>query len=130
MKLPRVGSEPMSKPRHSRQVRLAEIGEEGQVRIEATTAHVSADGLAGAIEVRYLAGAGVGKIATTNEAIAEAARAVDASVQIVEAPKVLLGLGEPPAFGARDPVALEVALGAWRALAHLRRAALRREGKP
>jgi hypothetical protein len=117
----------MSKPRHSRQVRLAEVGEEGQARIEATTAHVSADGLAGAIEVRYLAGAGVGKIATANEHLAEAARAIDPSVQIVAPPAVFLGLGEPPVFGARDPAALEVALGAWRALAHVRRAALRRE---
>jgi hypothetical protein len=45
------------------------------------------------------------------------------------APEALLGLGEPPAFGARDPVALEVALGAWRALAHVRRAALCPEAK-
>ena len=118
----------MSKPRHSRQVRLAEIGEEGQARIQATTAHVEAEGLAGAIEARYLAGAGVGRIAVVSEVIGAAARAVDASVQIVAEARVDLRLGEPPAFGVNDPVAREVAIGAWRALAHLRRAALGREG--
>ena len=45
----------------------------------------------------------------------------------LEGARVRLGHGEAPAFGVKDPVALEVARGAWRALAHLRRAALRRE---
>ena len=115
----------MSRPRHSRQVRLAEVGEEGQARLEATTAFVEGDALAGIVEARYLAGAGVGKLATEHEAVGDAARAVDATVQVVEG-RVRLGLGEPPAFGVRDPAALDVALGAWRALAHVRRATLRR----
>ncbi|MGO8993941.1 MAG: hypothetical protein ACLQVI_11470 [Polyangiaceae bacterium] len=112
----------MSKPRHTRQVRLAEIGDEGQARIVATTAVVDGDGLAGTIEARYLAGAGVGKIATANQSIAEAARAVDSTVQIVSPSPSRLGLGAVPPFGVRDPTALEVATGAWRALAHIRRA--------
>jgi hypothetical protein len=115
----------MSKLRHSRQVRLAEVGEEGQARLEATTAFVAADGLAGAVEVRYLAGAGVRKISTGDEAIAEAARAVDSTVQILAKKAAILGNGIPPALGVRDPAALDVALGAWRALAHIRRALLR-----
>jgi hypothetical protein len=112
----------MSKPRHTRQVRLAEIGDEGQARIVATTAVVDGEGLAGTIEARYLAGAGVGKIATGNQSIAEAARAVDSTVQIVPPSPNRLGLGAAPPFGVRDPTALEVATGAWRALAHIRRA--------
>jgi hypothetical protein len=116
----------MSRPRHSRQVKLADFGEEGQARLEATTGFVETDGLSGVVEARYLAGAGVGKISTAHEAIGEIARAVDATVQIVEPRRAPLGHGEPPAFGMRDPVALEVALGAWRALAHVRRATLKR----
>ena len=116
----------MSKPRHSRQARLAEIGEEGQARIAATTAVIEADGLAGAVEARYLAGAGVGKIATSDEAIADAALHVDASIEIVTEGRVRLGLGDPPAFELRDEAAFDVAIGAWRALAHVRRAVLRR----
>jgi hypothetical protein len=112
----------MSRVRHSRQIRLAEVGEEGQARLEATTAFVESDGLAGVVEGRYLAGAGVRKIATRDEAVADAARAVDATVEIVDRKSAPLRLGDPPVFGVRDPAALEVALGAWRALAHVRRA--------
>ncbi len=120
----------MSAPRHSRQVRLAEVGEEGQTRIEATTAFVEGGGLAAVVEARYLAGAGVGKISTADEAVADAARSVDKKVEIVELRRSPLGAGAAPSFGVRDPAALEVALGAWRALAHVRRAALRRPEAP
>ena len=113
-----------SRPRHTRQVRLADVGEEGQARLEATTGFVETDGLAGVVEARYLAGAGGGKISTGYEAIGDVARAVDATIQIVAARRAPLGHGEPPAFGVKDPVAMEVALGAWRALAHVRRAIL------
>ena len=116
----------MSKLRHSRQIRLSEVGEEGQARIAATTAVVDGEGLVGAVETRYLAGAGVGRIATTSAFIADAARAADASIQIMNEARVKLGHGSPPAFGIQDPAAQDVALGAWRALAHLRRAVLRR----
>lgn len=112
----------MSDARHTRQVRLAEVGDAGQARIAATTAHVEAEGLAGVVEARYLAGAGVVKIATPIDAVGDAARAVDARVEIVPPPRVHLGSGEPPAFAFRDPVARDVALGAWRALVHVRRA--------
>lgn len=112
----------MSRARHSRQVRLAEVGDAGQARIEATTGFVDGSGLTAIVEARYLAGAGVAKIATGEDAVAEAARSVDARVEIVEGKSPSLGLGEPPALGVRDPAALEVAMGAWRALAHIRRA--------
>ncbi len=112
----------MSAYRYTRQVRLAEIGDAGQERIAATTAIVDADGLAGAIEARYLAAAGVGKIATLHGDVADAARAVNAGVQMITGVRVRLGHGDPPPFGVRDEAARDVALGAWRALAHLRRA--------
>jgi hypothetical protein len=112
----------MSDVRHTRQVRLAEVGDAGQARIAATTALVEAEGLAGVVEARYLAGAGVVKIATTSDAIGDAARAVDARVEIVASPRVRLGQGGPPSFAFRDPVARDVAMGAWRALVHVRRA--------
>jgi hypothetical protein len=115
----------MSAYRYTRQVRLAEIGDEGQQRIAATTAIVDAQGLAGAVEARYLAAAGVGKIATLHDEIGDAARAMDARVQVMTGVRVRLGHGEPPAFGLRDAAARDVALGAWRALAHLRRAVKR-----
>ena len=115
----------MSRSRHSRQVRLADVGEEGQARLEATTAFVESGGLAGVVEGRYLAGAGVRRISTGDDAVAEAARAVDPTVEIVEPSPAPLGLGDPPSFGVRDPAASEVVLGAWRALGHLRRATLR-----
>jgi hypothetical protein len=114
----------MSRSRHSRQVRLAEVGEEGQARLEGETAVVESVGLVGVVEGRYLAGAGVRTIATGDEAVADAARAVDPTVAIVEAKVPLVALGDPPSFGVRDPAALEVVMGAWRALAHLRRATL------
>ncbi len=119
----------MSRPRHSRQVRLAEVGEEGQARLEATTAFLAGEGLAGVVEARYVAGAGVGKISTDDDALADAARAVDATVQIVDKRPAPIGHGRAPELGVRDPAALEVALGAWRALAHIRRATLPRESE-
>jgi hypothetical protein len=114
----------MSKPRHARQVRLAEIGEEGQARIYEATARVSAEGLAATVQARYVAGAGFKAIATAHPIVASAARAVDREVEIVDGAKGEAAEGEPPAFGIKDPVALEVALGAWRALVQVRRAAL------
>jgi hypothetical protein len=116
----------MSRERHTRQVRLSDVGEEGQARLAATTAVIEDDGLPAAVEARYLAAAGVGRIATASEAIADAARAADGTIQIVNDARVRLGPGAPPAFGIRDEAALGVALGAWRALAHVRRAVLRR----
>jgi hypothetical protein len=116
----------MTLPRHSRQVRLPEIGEEGQARIAATTAVIVSGGLAGAVEARYLAGAGVARIATLDQAISDAALHVDPTLEIVPEARVRLGTGEPPDFEIKNDAAREVALGAWRALAHLRRAVLRR----
>jgi hypothetical protein len=119
----------MSAYRYTRQIRLAEVGDDGQERIMATTAIVDAEGLGGAVEARYLAAAGVRKIATLHDEIGDAARAVDSKVSVMSGVRVRLGHGEPPAFGVRDPAAREIVLGAWRALAHLRRA-VKRDGTP
>jgi hypothetical protein len=116
----------VSRERHSRQVLLADVGEEGQARLAATTAVVDAEGLAGAVEARYLAGAGVGKLATRSAFIGAAASAADGSIQIVDEARARLGSDSPPPFEIRDPSALDVALGAWRALAHVRRAVLKK----
>lgn len=43
----------------SRQARLVEVGSEGQARLASATAKVREGGLAGFVEERYLAGAGV-----------------------------------------------------------------------
>jgi hypothetical protein len=112
----------MSSFRHTRQVRLAEVGDAGQARIAATTATVESPGLEGVVEARYLAGAGVAKIATAHPGIGAAARAVDAGIEIVPHARVKLGSGPPPPFALRDEAARDVAMGAWKALAHVRRA--------
>lgn len=108
----------MIDPRHVRQVLLPQIGEAGQARIAAGTAVVASRGFAGDVEARYLAGAGVGALVVADADIAAAARDVDPRV------RVEVRATEAPAsfdFGARDPVAREAALGAWRAVASLRR---------
>lgn len=67
--------------RHSRQMRLALIGREGQRVIDDATIDVAAGGIEGEVAARYLAGAGVGKLRLSSEAAASAARSLDARVQ-------------------------------------------------
>jgi hypothetical protein len=112
--------------RHARQIRLREVGEEGQARIARARPRVLATGLAGAVEARYLAGAGVEAVVVADEGAARAARAVDARVRVtVEAPAEG-GAGAPAAaplpFEVQDGAAREVAAGAWRALSAIRAA--------
>jgi hypothetical protein len=111
--------------RHTRQARLAEVGDARQARLSETAIAVRGTAAAGAIEARYLAGAGVGVLHVQSEEQARAARSVDARVQIVRA--IDAGEGAPRDDSplrdlAIDPAAREVALGAWRALDSLRRA--------
>ena len=93
----------MSELRHTRQARLAEIGEAGQARLVASEVVVSLDGFAGDIEARYLAAAGV--------------RVVRRSKDQGEA--IIRGAEEPP-FGITDPSAAELARGAHTALVRMR----------
>ena len=104
--------------RHGRQVSLAEVGAAGQARIDAARVDVGLDGLAGHVSVRYLAGAGVGR------RLAQAAREVDRRVTIEIDPALGSGAEEKPLLplAVRDPVARELARGAYHALAALRTA--------
>ena len=95
--------------RYGRQIRLVEIGEEGQARLEAS--RVSAHGAGGAAEVEtlYLKRAGV-KV-TEAESKAKADADPDA-----KAYAVLLA-----SLGVRDSEAREIADGALRALVTVRK---------
>ena len=112
--------------RHSRQMKLIEIGDAGQARIAAASVDVRGSGPAAAVEARYLAGAGVGELRVESDAIAEAARAIDrAVVVVVDSSLTTMPGGDDgvvTAFGLRDASARAVASGAHRALVRLRRA--------
>jgi hypothetical protein len=116
--------------RHSRQVRLVEIGEAGQARLGGATVAVGGRGTLGAeVEARYLAGAGVGTLIVADEASMQAARAVDPAAKVlVEADVVEVSKGSlardrtSPTFDVGDPAARDIAEGAWRALRAIREA--------
>jgi hypothetical protein len=107
--------------RHARQVALKEVGLSGQTRIRATTVEVPLEGLAAEIAVRYLAGAGVGRLRVRDARLAEIVKETDPSVAVavddqpsgVE-PVDVLGLGNGPAG--------DLARGAHAALRALRAA--------
>jgi hypothetical protein len=108
--------------RHTRQVRLVEVGEEGQARLGRATVAVRGGGAAGVLEARYLAGAGLGTIRVADEAQARAVSEMDGSIRVER------GAPAPPpeptpldALEGLDASALDVARGAWRALDTLRR---------
>ncbi len=122
----------MSAYRHTRQVRLAEVGEEGQVRLARATVTVRGLAASGAIEARYLAGAGIGALRVREIAHAEAARAIDAAVRIEDAAAV--GAPDPCASSpiealGLDPAAYDVARGAWCALDAMRQVLGGAEGR-
>jgi molybdopterin/thiamine biosynthesis adenylyltransferase len=105
--------------RHGRQSRLAEVGPAGQRAIGAATVRVREPGLAGEIEARYLAGAGVGHLIVSEAAHADAALRVDPEVEVEVAdpqPAAPCALD----LGVLDPACAEVARGAASALASLR----------
>jgi len=112
--------------RHSRQARLAEVGEEGQRRIAATTGVVLGHGVAARVEARYLAGAGVAHLVVEDAAAGSSAKDVDALVAIRLSSEEH---GDQDPSWALDltPGAREVALGAHRALRVLRAAILRQD---
>jgi len=107
--------------RHGRQVALAEVGAAGQARIASARVEVALDGLAAQVAVRYLAGAGVGRLCVPDERLARLALSVDPDLcvdvdaSLVPAPEANMG-----EFG--DPVARDLARGARLALAALRSA--------
>jgi len=108
-----------ARKRYSRQIRLAAFGEAGQEKILASSA-AAGDGLSGWVAARYLTAAGVGEVRVGSAEIAEAARAMDASVRVVVDPSPVDGADAR--FSDLDPAAREVASGAHRALVALKQA--------
>src|SRR5450755_2971486 len=99
--------------RHTRHVRLADVGAEGQARIGRAVVDVPGRGLAAVVAARYLAGAGVACVRVQDPAAGVAARAVDASVRVEF-------IGEGPSCSSseelQDPTARALATGALLAL--------------
>ena len=118
--------------RHSRQVRLAEIGLDGQGRSGASGHGVRGRGLAARVEARYLAGAGVKSIEVEDGRVAADAREAGGSVEVRLREDDRDGDPEteddPVWARALSAPARDVALGAYRALRALRRVALSATG--
>jgi hypothetical protein len=115
------------KARHCRQVRLAEVGEDGQRKIAAISSRVRGSGVAAKVEACYLAGAGVGRIVVEDASVGSSATEVDALVVIrVSSDRDRDGDRDRDPAWAVDLAspARDVALGAHRALRVIRRAAL------
>jgi hypothetical protein len=64
--------------RFTRQVRLAEVGEEGQAKLESAVVTVCGDGTPQRVEARYLRGAGLVVVVDARAAVAERSDAVPA----------------------------------------------------
>lgn len=102
----------MDGTRHTRQVRLAEVGESGQARLDASEVVLGGAGDAREVEALYLrlAGVQVREAHATMSAKTKAkAKPEDKSVALVLA-----------ALGVRDRAARDVADGALRALVAMR----------
>ena len=98
---------PIDRRRFTRQIRLADVGEAGQARLEAAPLVLGGVGFARTIEERYLVAAGVGRGRSGSDAgdIGASPPRVDASV-----------------LGLRHEAPREVGEGALRALVAIRRA--------
>jgi hypothetical protein len=107
-------------------MRLAGVGEAGQRRIACAQLALLADGFAGEIATRYLAGAGVGHLSLKDSMLAASARAVDPTVQISIDPSLPVG-PTCSGFPLRERGAIELATGAHLALELLRQTL---EGRP
>jgi hypothetical protein len=100
--------------RHWRQTKLAEVGDRGQTRIARACVDVRANGFAGDIAARYLAGAGVCSLRVLGESIACAARAVDPAVEVTVAE--FDAEDRADGFDFREAAARELARGSQMAL--------------
>lgn len=76
--------------RHTRQVRLPEVGTEGQERLGQAAVSLASRGLAGEVAVRYVVGAGVGRVSVVQEDLVAVAKRVDGRVQVhrVQGPRI------------------------------------------
>ncbi len=105
--------------RHARQMKLAEIGEQGQARIRVATVAGRRAGPAGEGAARYRAGAGGGRGRGRDGRAADGAKAVDPAVLVEVVPELGGGmLGED--LGIEDVAARDLAQGATAALEELR----------
>lgn len=100
--------------RHGRQIRLPEVGEEGQARLEASEVVLGGAGDAREIEATYLRAAGV--------KVREAHPNASARTRAKAMPEEKTSTDAVKALGIRDPAAREVAEGAMRALVAMRTA--------
>lgn len=107
--------------RHTRQVRLAEVGADGQGRIARAVVAVHGRGLAAQVAARYLAGAGVARLRVGEDAVAAAARAIDASVAVDVDASLAVDRVDAPAELV-DPTARALGAGALAALRAIREA--------
>ncbi len=113
--------------RHARQIRLAEVGEEGQARLERASAPITERGVAGETMARYLTAAGIGTLTVDDDTHEQAVRAMSDATGVVRGP-----VGAPAPDGDLDdlhPAARDVARGARGAVRVLRRVWLREEPK-
>ncbi|HEX8794500.1 MAG TPA: hypothetical protein VF765_26325 [Polyangiaceae bacterium] len=107
--------------RHTRQVRLAEVGADGQGRIARATVDVHGRGLAAQVAARYVAGAGVARLRVGDDAVAAAARGIDAAVAVEVVPSLAVERADAPAELV-DPTARALGAGALAALRAIREA--------
>jgi hypothetical protein len=102
-------------------VRLTEVGADGQGRIARAAVDVHGRGLAAQVAARYLAGAGVARLRVADEAVAAAARGIDASVK-VDVDASLAGDRADAPSELVDPTARAIGAGALAALRAIREA--------
>jgi hypothetical protein len=106
--------------RYGRQSRLAEVGLSGQARLRESLVEVPATGLAAQVAVRYLAGAGVGRLRVRDATLGESARGVDPAV-VVDV-DVRLPVHAVEGLDLQHRASRDVAAGALTALRALRSA--------
>lgn len=138
--------------RYTRQVRLPEVGTEGQERLGQAAVSLASRGLAGEVAVRYVVGAGVGRVAVVQENLVAVAKRVDGRVHVhrVQGPRIQGPAGQghgiepaadhdaggkhspglPLPMGFEDEAPRAVAEGAYEALVCLRNILLPGEEAP
>jgi hypothetical protein len=102
----------MAGARHGRQIRLPEVGEEGQARLEATEVVLGGADDAREVEATYLRQAGM--------KVREAHASASAKAKAKARPDEKLAVEAVKALGIRDVTARDVAEGAMRALVAMR----------
>jgi hypothetical protein len=105
--------------RHQRQVSLAGIGEGGQRRLARALVSVPGSGFEAETAVRYLAGAGVGRLRVSTSSLQAAATAIDPTLEVGVEPSLRATPATCP-FEWRDPAAAELATGSYLALQIIR----------